>query len=754
MNLETGPDREPATTAAAIALAIMLVISAPGLLSAQASSPAPARPRIGLALGGGAARGFAHIGVLQWFEEHRIPIDAIGGTSMGGLIAGAFATGMTPAEIEHLVSTLSWVKVLAPGAPFADKALRRKQDARQFPSRLEFGLHGGFSLPVALSAGQQVELVLGHIAMPYYATASFDELPTPFRCVAADLKKAEIVVFDSGWLAQAMRATMAIPGVFAPVTIDGRTLVDGGILNNVPADVVAAVGTDIVIAVDVSGDLTYEKRGDSLLAVLGESLDVMMRAGSRRGLDFANIVLMPDLKGFWGVDFDRAETFIKLGYAAAEAQRPALEKYALSRADYEAYLDARARLRKTRLPSPMFVEVEGVPPVEAAALRDRLHRFVLEPFDTAALDREMVAMMGTERYVSITYRLVAEGPRIGVVVTARPKTNGPPLLLMALDLQNDRSTGIAATARGRVWTSGITGQGSEVRLDVAAGTNLGVTGEWYQPVGRSGLFIAPNAGATERQFNAFGNGQYLAEYRQSVYQAGFDAGFLIGNTFEWRAGYRVEHLDGHTLVGDAVLPTADGSQRFFVMQATYDGQTGPTIPERGVYARAQLRRFTQTATASGATAVGARAEPDDLLSGEIDGSVFFPVSPAGRIFVRAAGGSSFGSTAVVNAFALGGPFELGALNTGELRGSNYALAAAGYFHKVYQFAQGAAGTVYAGGWLETGATFERLGNAALKTNMSGGFVVETPLGPISVGASVGVDGRYRFYAGLGPLMQR
>lgn len=755
MNRDTVPDSGLAPRAAAALLALTLIVAAPMLLSAQASSPSPARPRIGLALGGGAARGFAHIGVLKWFEEHRIPIDAIAGVSMGGLVGGAFATGMTPAEIEHLVLTISWEKVLAPGAPFSDKAFRRKQDARAFPSRLEFGLRGGFSLPAGLSASQQIELLLGRIAMPYYASASFDQFPTPFRCVATDLKKAETVVFDSGWLAQALRATMAIPGVWAPVTEDSRTLVDGGLLNNVPADVVAAMGTDIVIGVDVSNDLTHEKRGDSLLAVLIESLDVMMRSGSRRALDMANIVLVPNLKGFWGIDFDRADEFIKLGYAAAEAQRPALEKYALSQADYEAYLAARTRLRKTQLPTPAFVDVEGVPPDEAAAIRSRLDRFVLTPLDPAALDRQLVAMMGTERYLSITYRLVFDHQRVGIMVTARPKTYGPPFLLTALDIQNNRSTGVAATARGRVWMSGVTGQGSEARFDVAVGTIMRAAGEWYQPVGHAGLFIASYAGADERQFNAFDGQQFRAEYRQTVYHAGVDAGFTTGTDVEWRAGYTVEHLDGRTLIGDAVLPTVDGSQRYFALQATYDGQTGPTIPERGVFARARLRRFTQTAAAAstGMTATP-RVEPNDMLSGEVDASVFLPVSPMGRVFVRAEGGSSFGSTALVNAFTLGGPFALGALNTGELRGSNYWLATAGYFHQVYRFAQGAAGSVYAGGWVESGATFERFSGAAVKTNVSGGFVIDTPLGPISAGASVGLDGRYRFYAGLGPLLHR
>jgi NTE family protein len=746
--------RRPATAAALLVL--MLGVTTPAHVFAQADPPAAARPRIGLALGGGSARGFAHIGVLRWFEEHRVPIDAIAGTSMGALVGGAYATGMTPAEIAHLVSTISWENVLAAGAPFQDKAFRRKQDARAFPSRLEFGLRGGLSLPAGLSASQQIELLLGRIAMPYYATTSFDQLPTPFRCVATDLKKAEVVVFDRGWLAQALRATMALPGIFAPVIVDGRTLVDGGVLNNVPADVVSAMGADIVIAVDVSGDLAYERRADSILGILIESLDVMMRAGSRRALESANIVLVPDLKGFWAIDFDRAEQFARLGYAAAEARRAELERYALSPPEYEAYRAARVGLRKTRLPAPAFIEVEGVLPDEAASIRTRLGRLTLDPLDTEALDRQMVALMGTERYVSVNYRLIVDRERIGIAVTARPKTYGPPFLLAAIDVQNSHSTGVAATARGRIWMAGVTGQGSEARLDLAAGTIMRTAGEWYQPLGTAGLFISTSAGVERRQFNVFDSQRYSAEYRQTVANAGVDAGLMIGNRMEWRAGYAVEHEDGETLIGAALLPTADGAQRYFEAHVTYDGQTGPTIPESGMFLQGRLRRFTRVASATdaGLASISPRIEPDNLLSGEAEGSVFFPVSREGRVLVGGAGGSSFGSTALVNAFSLGGPFALGALNVGELRGSNYLLATAGYFHKVYQFAQGAAGTVYVGSWIESGAVFEKFRRAGVQTDLSGGLVVETPLGPISAAVSMGVGGRYRFYAGLGPLLAR
>src|SRR6187200_1032124 len=225
-------------------LALCLCVT--GLVQAQA----PSRPTVGVAFGGGSARGLAHIGVIQWFEENHIPIDVAAGTSMGGLVGGAFATGMTAAELRTLITTTDWDMMFG-SSSFQFKNLRRKEDARSYPSRLEFGLRRGIVPPASLNDGQQVDFLLARIAAPYYGIKSFDQLPTPFRAVAVDLRAGEKVVLDSGSFATALRATMSLPGVFPPVERDGRVLVDGGALDNVPADVVRDMKASVVIAVDV-----------------------------------------------------------------------------------------------------------------------------------------------------------------------------------------------------------------------------------------------------------------------------------------------------------------------------------------------------------------------------------------------------------------------------------------------------------------------------------------------------------------------
>ena len=251
---------------------------------------AQGRPQVGVAFGGGSARGLAHVGVIRWLEEHHIPIDVAAGTSVGGLIGGSFATGMNAAELEAMLDTLDWSGLFG-SFNFQFKNIRRKADARAFPSRLEFGLKRGPAAPTALNNGQQVDRLIDRLTAPYYATASFDDLPTPFRAVAVDLRTAKMVVMDHGSLARAIRATVSYPGLFPPVESGDQVLVDGGALNNLPADVVRSMGASVVIAVNVS-DLDDLKNVDySMFGVMAETLDAMIRANSKTALAAADVLV-------------------------------------------------------------------------------------------------------------------------------------------------------------------------------------------------------------------------------------------------------------------------------------------------------------------------------------------------------------------------------------------------------------------------------------------------------------------------------
>ncbi|MGH8721633.1 MAG: patatin-like phospholipase family protein, partial [Burkholderiales bacterium] len=335
----------PTTRFAALSCCLLAALHSGETAAADEGVDAP-RPRIGLVLSGGGARGLAHVGVLKALEELRIPVDAIAGTSMGAVVGGLYASGMTASEIDELMRGLDW------SAAFRDRParntlnFRRKQDDREFLVRFPLGISGGdFRVPRGLIQGQRLTQLLRLETLPVAAVEDFDELPTPFRAVAADLETGARIVLASGDLTSAMRASMSAPGVFAPVEIDGRLLVDGGIVENLPVDVAKSMGVDIVIAVDVGFQPVGRKELTSALAVSNQAITIMMlrETGRQRSLLTGNDLLiapaMPDLQS---TDFAAAERTIGLGLAATRASAERLAQLSLDDAQWQDYVAARS----------------------------------------------------------------------------------------------------------------------------------------------------------------------------------------------------------------------------------------------------------------------------------------------------------------------------------------------------------------------------------------------------------------------------
>ncbi len=425
-------------------LAFLLIVA----IAVPAGAQDPPREKVGVAFGGGSARGIAHVGVIKWFEEHRIPIDLVAGTSMGGLIGGSFSTGMDAAELERFLLNLNW-DLLFDSNNYAGKNIRRKTDARAYPSGLEFGLKGGFSPPSALNNGEQVDLLVGEIASPYYKIRTFDDLPTPFRAVAVDLLTATPVVLDKGPLDWAMRATMSLPLIFPPVQLDGHVLVDGGAMNNVPANVVKSMGAGHVIAVNV-GDLTdLEKVHYSAIGVVGDTLDAMMRANTKAGMKDADIVIDVPLKEYGSLDWRRTPELIAEGYKAAEAMKDKLLPLAVGEAEYAQWKAARQARRVTTLPIPRFTQLEGFASSDEDRLKELLNPLVGVALNFDLLNHDIRALSGLDRYESITWRMVDNDKgESGLVVTGRPKATGPPFLMLGHQPRKHHQRRVQGVARG------------------------------------------------------------------------------------------------------------------------------------------------------------------------------------------------------------------------------------------------------------------------------------------------------------------
>jgi len=252
----------------------------PALIALLMAMPAWAadRPKIGLALGGGGARGCAHVGVLRVLDKMHIPIDYIAGTSMGAVVGGLYASGLSVDEIERALVTTDWNDALADRTRYRELTFRRKDDENRYLTSFDAGLHGiRLALPSGLRSAQKLRFLLQSYLIPVAGVHDFSKLPIPFKAVASDIETGDAVVLDHGDLAAAIRASMSIPGVFSPMEMDGHLLVDGGITDNIPVDVARGMGADIVIAVDVGSPLLKREQLGSMVAVTNQVLTILTR---------------------------------------------------------------------------------------------------------------------------------------------------------------------------------------------------------------------------------------------------------------------------------------------------------------------------------------------------------------------------------------------------------------------------------------------------------------------------------------------
>ena len=715
----------------------------PLLLMSLAAASASERPKIGLALGGGSARGFAHVGVLEWLEEHRIPIDYVAGTSMGGLVGGAYATGMTPAELRQLLRNTDWDLTFLGEPPYEAMVFRRKQDRRDLPVKIELGLKDGLSLPSGLDPAHQVGLLLSRISFPYKSDLRFDDLPTPFRAVATDLRASEVLVLEQGSLSQSLLATMAIPAVFPPVEIDGKLLADGGMLNNVPANVVRAMGADFVIAVNVS-----EQRDDikvDALSQASQAITVMMESMTRQALADADLVIQPNLEGLGSLAWRRSDALADRGYEAAEASAPALLELAIGESEWSEWGRERRERKPDKRFVPQFIEVRGTSPDEQALVMRRLDQHVGEPIDFDVLADDLTWVTGSERFERLRYEASEQGGEPGLLIVAQEKRHGPPFVRFGLDIDNERQD-LTFGFRSRLIALNVGKVGAEVRADVAVGQTLGAGVEYYWPFGGSRLFFAPRAFTFRDTRNVFDNEDLVAIVRNRLAALGGDFGFTTFRSTEFRIGYQVGDLKDEIAigsVGDRERPELTGREELLRFRFAFDGMDAPIIPKQGLRAELDADWLLK---APGAT------EEFGLARGVV--TVFQPLAAQDRIFVSGQGGSSFSRNASFPyQFTLGGPFRLSSFDREQFRGQKFIFASGGYLRTIARLPDFLGGYVYATGIVESGSAFDDFDDAVWHVSVSGGVVMDTLLGPVLVAMAFGDEGSSRFYFTVGNLFR-
>ena len=725
---------------------VMDLASSASLLLADATTGTEAadRTRVGVALSGGGARGLAHIGVLQWLEEHRIPIDCVAGTSMGGLLAGATAVGLSADSLRQVVLGIDWERLFSASATYDQLALRRKEDTRLCPVRFEMGLRWGPKLPSGLNPGPQVMLLLSSIALPGSDIQNFDDLPIPFRCVATDLATGTPVVLGSGSLAVALRATMAIPGVFDPVSLDGRLLADGGLVDNVPVDVVRGMGADVVVAIDVHG-VSRDSVPETLLDVLQSALEIPVQANAQAQLARADVVVRCDPRNFRTTDYASSVAVIEEGYHAAAKYASQLLPLALEPAAWEAHLATRRPPPASVPEIPAFLVVEGVPRPEAEWIARGLEHHAGRAFDRALLERDLDRLVGTGRYASAGYEWAASDSGRGLRVRTREKPYGPPTVRFGIEAGNERDD-VTLTIAARTTLIDATSRGSEVRIDVAVGTAPRIAAELFQPLGRPGLatrsefFVAPRGFVRRDRQDFYTGEERIAATRRTYSGAGADAGWIGGTRFQLRAGYEIRAVDEDIQTGTLPEPEAAGREQLGRLQVVYEGQDAATIPRRGPFLDAEACWYLET---PGATT--------DFGRGAVAIGMAIPSRANDRTLVALEGDLVFGGGEAPLALepTLGGLLRLSAFQPDELRGRHTAVARLAHLVAIARLGGLTGDRLYAAAAAEFGSAFEDIDQARGFVSGSLGLVADTAIGPCAFGASLGSEGHWRIHFTVG-----
>jgi NTE family protein len=706
----------------------------------------PQRPKIGLVLSGGGARGAAHIGVIKILEEMRIPIDYIAGTSMGAIVGGLYASGRSVDDLEKLLTGIDWHDASKDWIPREDRSFRRKSDDNFYLVKLKPGLSdkGEIKTPSGLLQGQKIDLIFKRQTVPVADIRDFDHLSIPFRAVACDITTGETVVIGSGDLAMAMRASMSVPAAFAPVKIEGRLLVDGGVSNNLPVDVVREMGADVVIAVDISTPLLERKALASALKITEQLSGFLTRRNTEMqiaSLTDQDILIEPDLGNIASGSFDKAAEAIPKGTSAANEKRQELARFSLPEKMYAAYLSGRLQPDRKE-PVIEFIRLDNKSQLSDEVLLSRIRVEEGQPLNVTALEDNIGKIYGLELFENISYEIVKEDGQTGLVIHARERSWGPNYLqfgfAMAGSLDGDNSINIAV-AYSR---TAINRLGGEWRTTLQVGDSPSIGSEIYQPLDvNSRYFINPQLFIGNTNVNLFSaSGDKLAEYQLKRYFIDISAGREIGTWGEARLGIRRGTGDAEVQVGLAGFSdfTFDSGEYFLRISA--DKLDNRNFPRKGVYGKLEY----------------IESRPDLGVDSSFDQLLFNTLAAKswGRNTLLA--GATYSETAdnnapIQNRFNLGGLFKLSGYNLDELSGQHSGLLLLGYMRRIADFNFM---PTFIGGSLETGNVWEDKIDIDSDNLIFAGslFVgIDTILGPLYIGYGLAEHNRNSFYFYFGKL---
>ena len=704
------------------------------------------RSTVGLVLQGGGALGLAHVGVITWLEEHHIPVDYIAGTSMGGLVGGVYATGHNAVEMRQIVNSIPWDEVMAGRTPFDDLAFRRKEDARDYPNSLEFGLRKGLQFPAGLNSGQQVSLVLDKIALPYSEIKSFSDLPTPFACVATDLVSGKPKVFRSGSLALALRSTMSLPGIFTPVRTKDAIYADGGLLQNIPVEVAKTMGADLTLAIHLAEAPVLPNASISAFSVLGDSISVMINANELRSMESADILVSVPLQKYSALDFDKADQIIKIGYDAAAAKAKVLMTLAVDDATWKQYLADREARRRTN-PIPMFVAVDGVNGDLSRRVEQQMAGVVGKPISYEELDQEIMHLKGFGRFSTLNYEFVERNGQQGLLVKTEENIYGPPIVRPLILIDGSSLKNVTFNLGARITFLDFGGFRSEWRNDIVLFSEYGLRSEYYHPfTSQTHWFVAPRALADNDPLYVYNNNKLISIYRRTTLGGGADVGYQFGRTGELRVGYEGGWQDFARQIGNPnQLVNFSGGYGASRVQYKLDRLDDPVIPRAGQAFQSDFYWYNASPEAP---------KPYPVL--QAAGQVYFKLNEPSSVFLNGSGGTTFDHATGLPQFSLGGSRQLVAYGTNELLIDKYFLFQVGYIRQLAKLPPLLGSGIYFLGVYEAAQVYgppHTMVNKAsgFPTDAAAGLVVNTIFGPVEAAYAYGDTGHRKFFFRVGRL---
>jgi NTE family protein len=725
------------------------------------------RPRICVVLSGGGARGIAHIGVLKVLEDLKIPIDCIAGTSMGAVVGGLYASGMSAREIESTMLSVDWQEAFRDSPPRRDLAFRRKQDDRNFLVRLPLGLkHGQILLPKGFIQGQKLQETLRQLTLQFNDSTDFDKLPTAFRAVATDLESGEAVLLDKGDLAIAMRASISAPGVFAPVDYRGRLLVDGGLAENLPINVARAMNADILIVSDVSFPLQSRAQLDSALSISNQMLAILVRKDSdrqRSSLSPQDVLIEPVLGSATSTDFTTTLGTILRGQEAARRAADRLASLGVGDADYHAY-QARREARVPGLSPIEFVRVDQESKRYEKTIMAEMQPLIGKPFSVDQVGSRITKLYGLGDFETLDYSLVQRdvgvsagtdaaaaggteaAPETGLEVRARRKSWGPNYVRFGLNLQDDFQGNSRYNAAARFVLSELNDLGAELLTDVQIGSDPRVFSEFYQPLDpQRTWFVAPSARIEVRDLPIYVRNIEVADFRDREAEADIDVGRNLGNWGEIRMGLHRTNGLTRARYGDPALVEEQYNKGEYFFKFSYDQLDNVHFPRGGETFTFQ---WDADRTDLGSDVARDRVTADWLVARSRGRNTLLWWTSAGTTL-----DGNVKPTALPEFYSLGGFFNLSGLAPQSLTGPHYAITRAIYFRKIGRGGEGFFEfPAYIGASLEVGNTWAQRGEISFgsaRKDASIFFAIDTYLGPVYLGTGYDERGTSGFYLFLG-----